>query len=385
MPDLEPRYQRRRRTALFVVAGLTVVFGGGLVVSRWLPDPQRDLERALLSPEDDPQTSEQVLRQWMTAHPDQTAEPRAALALLSLARGDGDEAEKQLAGLDLSAVPPDLLLRIGERAAEGQRWRMAAQALEPLLKRDGEHATEARRLLWRVYRQLSQEEEAIPVARDLLRDEPDNLDLRVELCWVLKNAFREAECLEEVRRTLERDPPLEIRRPLELLQIDQLTVLGEVPEAWKVLEAIEARDGRSTALLLKTVDLYRAEGRLEEALKLVNTLLPQFPHLPAAYLTRGTILIDLNRCQEALPDLERVVSAEPFNERAQFKLSEAYRRTGHDGAARTHRDRGLALRNMQVRRNELLKQASTGALGPAESDELDTLTRNLGLDRGRQP
>ncbi len=104
------------------------------------------------------------------------------------------------------------------------------------------------------------------------------------------------------------------------------------------------------------MDLYRLDGQPEAALAIANDIFPQMQHLPGAYLARGAIYFDLEEYAKAVEDFEQLVAMQPFNERARFKLSEAYRMLGEDEQALEHRSFGEWIRATRVELNSLQKQ-----------------------------
>ncbi|MEI8020157.1 MAG: BTAD domain-containing putative transcriptional regulator, partial [Schlesneria sp.] len=142
------------------------------------------------------------------------------------------------------------------------------------------------------------------------------------------------------------------------------------------VETIRSRFGNSTRLQAKIIELYRAEGKLDQALELVTEIFPRVQQMPAAYLTRGSILLDLGRSDEAIVDLEKSNQLEPYNERSQFKLSEAYRSSGKKDLSEKHRQLGERIRRNRIRINELMKNLSHAS--QREYEELSSLHLGLG-------
>ena len=98
--------------------------------------------------------------------------------------------------------------------------------------------------------------------------------------------------------------------------------------------------------------------------------------MPSAYLARGSILLDLGRYDEAIAYLTKSTELDPYNERSQFKLSEAYRGIGKEALSETHRQRGDTIRGDRVRIGELMQNLSHA--GPGEYEELSSLHMRLG-------
>jgi tetratricopeptide (TPR) repeat protein len=206
----------------------------------------------------------------------------------------------------------------------------------------------------------------------------------MELIKAMKSAYREVECLEEVRAGLKSNPPRTFRVELEFQLIEQLMVVGEVEQAKTEIAILERIEGKSARLQSKVIDVLRTEGRLEEALAALSELFPHVQDLSVAYLTRGVIYLDLRNYDEAAHDLERVVAAEPFNEGAQFKLSEAYRGLGKVELALKHREIGMRIREKRIRIIAIMKQQSSMLPTRHDCDELSLLYSELGAPAASQ-
>lgn len=124
--------------------------------------------------------------------------------------------------------------------------------------------------------------------------------------------------------------------------------------------------------------LSRMDGKMNEALKTIEEVIPHIPESPVVYLTRGSTYLNLGRYPEAVDDLKRVVDAEPFNERAHFKLSEAYRSMKNLPQSQEHMQLGVAIRAKRQRIIDLSKEWQAGTANESATEELAKLHQELG-------
>ena len=363
---------------LLLVTGLAVWFG-------FFPSSQQKLlDRGIALADAEPEQSERWFRRVISAGSQQDANVKLTFAWLDANHGAWTQAEQAFQNVDPALCRGDLLLLFARKAIKAKHFPVAIQALEPLRNRETPETHEALALLWSAYAAHGTQDDALAVGRELLKRQPLNHPQRLELIRGLKGAYKEVECLDEVRTALQGELPPPIREELENLLLEQLIVLGDVPAAWKQLAELEQRDGPSIPLQSKAVDLYRAEGRLDEALAAISELFPKIEHLPVAYLTRGVVLLDLGRFAEAAKDLDRVVAADPMNEGARFKLSVAYQRLGQEKLASEHREIWAGIRQKRMRITELLLLQRTSVLSKNDCTELSRLHREIGdFDRSR--
>ena len=384
MSPTEPPTRNRFLGIVLLSISVVILIGFGAWSFVFRANAQFLIERGLRLADENPAESERLFRRAIGTSPTGNSDASLALAWLCEYRGALDEAETAFAAVDPSISRSDLLLLFARQALKSNHFRWAIRALEPMRKRDDSETPEALQLLWNTYSVHGTQDDAFAVGSELLRAQPHNHSLRLERIRALKGAYREVECLAAIREALPFDLPPESRRELEYLLLEQWIVLGDVPEAWKQIQSLQKRYGKSPQLESREVDLYRAEGRLDEALKAITELFPAIEHMPVAYLTRGVIFLDLGRYEEAVLDLNRAVSSEPMNEGARFKLSMAYRGLGNDELANKHREIWASIRQKRIRIIELLQQQRSSFLGKNACVELSRLHRELGdFERAR--
>src|SRR5207245_7851049 len=131
--------------------------------------------------------------------------------------------------------------------------------------------------------------------------------------------------------------------------VQQLIVCGDAAAGSRELATLSQFEGESFRVRTYRIDLYRLDGRLDQALEAMEQVFPEVSDRSQACLRRGIIYLDLGRYSEAAGDLERAVAAQPRNASAHFKLSEAYRGLAHEEPARRHREVSAATEEQRSR------------------------------------
>ncbi len=376
MNDVNSPPRPNSRVSLGILIGIAIF--GGLGVAAWIFGVNRSniLDDVLQTADENPAAAERNLRQQLDRNPSQKSDISLALAWLDARRDDWDDANLLFNQVETSTCRTDLLFKFASKASRSFRFKLANRALKPLRDRNVQETPEALQLLWKNYSAQGESEEALHCAKELLNRQPSNHAFHLELIKALKAASLDVECLDEIQKIMQFDLPRTLQVEVDHLYLDQLIILGNLQSAWKQVETIRSRYGNSTQLQTKLIDLYRAEGKLDQALEVVTEIFPHVKQIPAAYLTRGSILLDLGRSDEAIVDLEKSTELEPYNERSQFKLSEAYRSTGKASLSEKHRQLGERIRRNRVRIGELMKELSHA--GQRDFEELSSLHLGLG-------
>jgi protein O-GlcNAc transferase len=368
---------------IILLLGVLVAAGGVTVWIKTRPDPVELLKEGLAVTQQDPAEGERLLRRAISSAGGQYPDAEIALGCLLVSRGNWNEASSLFAAADKTACRAPLLLDFGRMALQAGHISEAVEALESVRKRGTSESAAALELLAAAYRGLGKQDEAIAAIEEFIQLQPNDHRPRWELIQLLKAAHLDTECLAAIRDALRHNPPKDFRIEMQHQLIELLIVQGNSADAWKEIAEVQKSEGETPRLKGERVDLYRMEGRLDKALEAMTALFPEIQHKPVAYLTRGVIYLDLGRFEEAVRDLERAVRTQPFNEGAQFKLSEAYRGLGQDEPARRHRELGLGIRQKRLRINELLKKQAERQLSTDESQEIVELHRQLGEERGQ--
>jgi tetratricopeptide (TPR) repeat protein len=340
------------------------------------PSSNELLEKGLAAAESDPHEAERLVR--AATRDESNADATLALAWLVARRGDWKEATPLFDYVDKPACRSDLLVKFAQEAMRAERPAEAAQALEVVARRDDKAGVMALTGLVAAYGKLGRQDAMIDAAGELARRQPKDAQAWWEYIQLLKASRQEGEALRAVREALAHDPPTDLAIEMNYVLVEQLLVLGDAQAAADAIADIERLEGDSLRLATKKIDLYRLEGRLDKALAAIEAVFPAVGHLTVARLARGSIYLDLGRLEEAKADLEKVVQAEPFNEGAHFKLSQALRLLGDQQQANRHVEINLDIRKKRIRINDLLKQQEAKRGDPALRQELASLYESLG-------
>jgi tetratricopeptide (TPR) repeat protein len=95
--------------------------------------------------------------------------------------------------------------------------------------------------------------------------------------------------------------------------------------------------------LIQTAHLETRRGRAEMGLPFAEKAVALAPDVPAGRLALGRTLLDLERTEDAITQLERAAALAPASGDVQFALSRAYQRAGRTEAARRAREEFLRL------------------------------------------
>ncbi|MBD3162257.1 MAG: tetratricopeptide repeat protein [Candidatus Eisenbacteria bacterium] len=244
----------------------------------------------------------------------------------------------------------DRFLR-GIQLAEEGRLEEAAQELRAARTLDPD-APDVSRELARVLLEARRPKEALEPAREAIRLAPEEAESHAVLGQALLQLSRSSEALEPLRRAMELAPEERSHRVNLLLALESI---GKLEEACRLVEPSEGGiEPESPYLLMRRGTLRTRLGRPQEALEDYLAALVQAPGYPGAAdhllalcwrlgpsrvtasacrraleavphrtdlrreLTR--ILILLNRQEEAIPDLERLMIDDPSDPRVPMQL-----------------------------------------------------------------
>ena len=375
VPDPEiPAPPVKRISTMLVILAVMVASTLWLALAR---DPEELLQQGLHLRAKSPAASERLFRRALEIRSGDYPDAQLALTELMIRLDQRDEAEKLFSALDRTRCRSNLLLMLGRGAYFGDLPKMAWESLESVPITDSADSISARSLLIKVYRENGRQEEFLRLLRNVIHEQPGDAETGLLLVSELKSMGLESECLEVCREILAHDPPADLRVELQFQLIDQLTVVGKCEAAWQEVAELDRTIGPSVRREANKVDLYRLDGRLAEAMAIIDTIFAEFQHLPAAYLARGSVYLDQGNYASAAADFEKLLKMQPFLEGAHFKLSEALRGLGRSSQSQQHRVQGTAIRDKRYRINELLRQ---NADAPSDSimDELATLYAQIG-------
>lgn len=380
MSRSDPATRTRVRRPRIAVALLLAPVAGLGASGAWLamrPDPSQLFKQGQAALWANPAEAESLFRRALSASGGRHLDARLGLCVVLARNGNWDEALPLFAGADKRAARADLLLDFGRLAYRAGRSAAAQEALQEVRRRGTRESATALELLMADYYERQQQAELLKGARELTRLEPENPSRWAGLIGLLRAMFMDAECTATIQKALQQELPEEFRHELRYQLVDRLIFMGEVAAASRELDQMEEREGPSLRVRRKRIELYRLEGKLEEALASVATAFPDLEQAPDLFAFRGAIYLDLARFDEAAADLARAVADTPSDETSQFKLAEAYRGLGRLDLAQHHRDLARGIKIKRVRINKLLRQLPKEPDNPQLYRELAELHREL--------
>jgi tetratricopeptide (TPR) repeat protein len=297
--------------------------------------------------------AEQTIGEILKDHPD-LAGGYALLALLQARKGAGDAALDTVdEALDRFGKDPWLLASkiqlLLERGDLGGAREALGQALQEVDSSDPNWL----RLYAEVLRRTGGSiDEVIGVLRRLTASAPDEVEHHLALADVLAGADQVPEALEALGSALQlhpRDPRL-LGRQAELLALQ-----GRHWEAAASAREALAQAGKLPQVSTTLARALLAAGDAAAAVEAATQALRDDPRLVAARRTRGLARARLGRLEEAIKDLEKVISTEPDDREAMQELVQVLERRGRALIAETGDDQLRRPRLEEARR--LLERA----------------------------
>lgn len=171
-------------------------------------------------------------------------------------------------------------------------------------------------------------------------------------------------------------PKLAYRIRSELAGI--LIELGQVGPARKEMDHL-LQDGTPDAKLrLKHANLLRIERRWEDSLAELQHLLSVDGDMTGALMLRGILHLDMGEFDKARDDLERVVSKDPYNKEAHYKLSQALLRLNRPEEAEEHLEISNRLTAAATEALNLVSRADGKPIDQQRRQRLAELYEQLG-------
>ena len=372
----ERRRDPRRWLVLLGVVGLAAA---GFAAFAWT-EPMRLLARARAQLDRDPQQADRLAEAAVVAaggdYPD-------ALLLRSRAMAAQQRWDEALGAFSLIEHPERCesagLKALAHAAREAHEELLSRMVFEARSKRP---ADEPDALRDRIPLEIESAgdapaEEHIRRLQQIAPGDPDGWSLAGELHQA---QGRIGPAIADYRAALQRCPATDPRgRNLRRELVPLLMQAGLRDEARQELDPLLGSGDPEPATLLQQVYLLRMEGRTEEAEQALGQLQEKSPDDPRVLLLQGLLDLDRGHPEAAIAPLERVVTLQPRNKEAHYKLAEAYDQTGNAPAATRHRDESrrltdLSLRLLQVRRK--LEQSPEDARLRDELKQLLSQLRN---------
>ncbi|HEY2251721.1 MAG TPA: hypothetical protein VGH74_11695 [Planctomycetaceae bacterium] len=334
----DPLPHGRNRRAIVLAAAALAVAGAAAGAARqaMFPDARQLFVQGLGIEQKDPAASESLFRRAIQAAGGRYPDAQIALCQALGRQHRWDQALAEFSSVQVEACRSDLLLAFGRDALEVEQKSAGLQALQAVAQRSSPASVAALERLKAAYQEWGEADEERAAACALTRLESDNPDHWKSLIALLQAQHRVLQCEEALREGLQLQLPDVYRQEFEYKLITILVARGEIHESRRRIADLKKIEGQSFRLSMSEIDLYRIEGRWDQAQILAAGLTPDAGNLPVMYHVRGVVHLDLEQYDEAARDLERAVALRPFNERIHFKLSEAYRLLKRPESAARH-------------------------------------------------
>lgn len=244
------------------------------------------------------------------------------------------------------------LTAFGEAALGASQWKFADEVLRVAVAKRDQSGGRARELLIKLELRFDRKEDALRLCEEWQKFDP-----AAPIPWMMAGdihmtGMRLGNALDDYRQVLQRSPSPELERDARGSLAQLLVVIGD-REARKEFDRLSAKAPLTGKLQLSHVQLLRMEGRTEEALAEINRYISQSGSSAEALKLNGMLLLDLDRTNEALVDLQKAVQVNQFDIIAQHKLGEAYQRSGDPMAAQPHLDAARKMTEATYRISEV--------------------------------
>lgn len=315
---------------VFLALGL-----GGLWHSR--QRPKRLYEEALTLSPFDPIAADRLLEEAISSSRGQYPEAQLLRCQLLARQGLWDEALGGFSEIrDPATLPPHDLAELAELARSSGVFVLAEFALQAA-KSPGPDLPNVLRQSIRLHLETDQSDQALRECRELLEIVPDDA-----VAWQVQGAihldrkrFPEAEAA--FREALLRTPAVDQQRSMREQLIRVLLDTGRAEAARQELDLLRSAGPLTPETQLMDAYADRLLGRWDAAHATVDWLLANSPATEMqSRLLRGMLWIDQGQPALAVPDLEQVVSQQPYNKEAQNKLAQAYRKLNQPERALPH-------------------------------------------------
>lgn len=324
---------------------------------RWMLDDARKLVPS------NPIAAEQLLESAVAANGGSFPKAQFLRCQLLAQLGKWDEALGGFSQIkDFSELPAPELARLADRAAGSGVPLLAELALDAA-RRPGPRLANILRQSIRFHLEHARTDRALNECRELIEIAPED-----PVAWqVMGSIHLDRKQLKEAetafRAAIERAGTGDQARSVRELLIRVLLDGGRADDARKELSFLAAEAPLTNEARLMDAYVSRLEGEWDRAIEAVDWLAANAPELGMrSRMLRGMLWLDQGQPAKAVPDLEKVVTEQPFNKEAHSKLAQAYRKLNQLDKSRTHTSEAQRLTEMA---NELLTQEESLASDPA--------------------
>ena len=377
---MEPRLGRNERNShrprLFVACGvlaLSTAMVGVFLWRPWLSAWERSYEQAQLLADSNSQEAERLLRQSIIEAGGQFGDAQLALCSLRGRQNQWKEVAELLAEVNLKDCQSQSLSLIGREAYASQQWGVAQPLVAELLHLESSDQREILVLLKEVYGQLGRFGEMRECVQQLTRLDPDDPKVWWALAQTSEQMGLNLDAIAAYRNVLKHDIPPDASIHVFQKLLNLLVESGDVVAARKELNHLIALHGRQPECSLTEAELFRLEGRSQEALTSIERYFADGGTSLRALMIRGLLRLESGDAEQAVKDFENVTQRDPTYESAHFKLAETYRRLGRLELAQEHQAEYERIQGIRFEAEELKKRQRSRLTSDADRARLPNL------------
>lgn len=208
-----------------------------------------------------------------------------------------------------------VLLMVAESLFRLDELSRAESILQTLIN-ESRDQVEAHRMLAAIHYDLGSPGKALKSLEEVFRLAPDDYRPHRLAGVILKDNENFQSAAGQLILGLGKDPPEEIQREMREDLIEVLIRIGEFQAGLDATSDAEA----TSIMLTRRAECFWSLGQREEAIKLIEQVLPDDPQNVEALKLKAKIIEDDGRTNEALTLLERAVSIAPNDLEARYQL-----------------------------------------------------------------
>lgn len=231
------------------------------------------------------------------------------------------------ASIDKEHCPASSLLALAQRCLDAREWQTADEVMSQIPAKTAS-TVEYLELSVMLYAETNRVQLQIHTLEKLTQIAPDNPRYWWSLAKVHEDIKNTSAAIGVLEGAITRKLPKSDAKEMRYRLLEHRIEVGDAVLARKQLEATRAAGETGPQLEFYAACIDQLEGRTEQALSSLETVLRQLGEVPEALRLRGIVHFELGHVQEAATDLKRVTELSPNDEVAHFKLAEIYRRLG---------------------------------------------------------
>ena len=244
--------------------------------------------------------------------------------------------------LSVKAGDPLITLALGRTLVVDGETGEAESLFKGLIDKDKANLN-AYYELYRVYLSQRKLPEAEDILKTAIKNNPKNTQLRLSLAQFYFGANKRDELvglLGQMKANLSEFPDAYFQSG------DFFSRVNQFDEAIKQYEeGIQKDSSHRNAYLKREIEVYVREGKTDVAFKVNEQILKDDPKDPEARALKATFQLDKGDVNQAMSELQSVVTAKPDNFVARFNLGRAHFARGEYEQARQEFDTAISLRS----------------------------------------